>query len=280
MHSHNRTVTLWLEAQACITLCPLYFQSFARSFTTPLATQIQIEQRVLATQIQHPPRYSSHSIQCLKSRRLQSHSQGLCPSSKCCRLASGSNAALSKPWSLLPASDSHLGWMKWWIIISRGPSRWWTRWCKRELQETKKLFRLTSTWASAAHPVAQAELRTDHSVKDLDSEDCPNPAETTKPCLKHLHEIYCLFSMLLWVRAAVASVDVVIIIFNLWSHDTILTVFPQMFFCFLFFIQLTYFMEGVHLCQCVYLCCVPLSWFPLWCICRFSVPFTWYSKGK
>lgn len=60
------------------------------------------------TLIIHLPLYSSHSIQCLKSRRLQSHSQGLCPSSRCCRLASGSNAALSKPWSLLPARDIHL----------------------------------------------------------------------------------------------------------------------------------------------------------------------------
>lgn len=54
------------------------------------------------------PLYSSHSIQCLKSRRLQSHSQGFCPSSKCWRLASGSNAALSNPRSLFPARDSHL----------------------------------------------------------------------------------------------------------------------------------------------------------------------------
>lgn len=54
------------------------------------------------------PLYSSHSIQCLKSRRLQSHSQGFCPSSRCWRLASGSNAALSNPRSLFPARDSRL----------------------------------------------------------------------------------------------------------------------------------------------------------------------------
>lgn len=79
------------------------------------------------------PRYSSHSIQCLKSRRLQSHSQGLCPSSRCCRLASGSNAALSKPCSLFPARDSHL-WNGWnGSHLSRGgqgltleePWLWW-----------------------------------------------------------------------------------------------------------------------------------------------------------
>lgn len=58
--------------------------------------------------VEHLPLYSSHSIQCLKSRRLQSHSQGFCPSSRCWRLASGSNAALSSPRSLFPERDSHL----------------------------------------------------------------------------------------------------------------------------------------------------------------------------
>lgn len=58
--------------------------------------------------VKHLPLYSSHSIQCLKSRRLQSHSQGFCPSSRCWRLASGSKAALSNPRSLFPARDSHL----------------------------------------------------------------------------------------------------------------------------------------------------------------------------
>lgn len=69
---------------------------FIHKFNTTLQTFFNI------------PLYSSHSIQCLNSRRLQSHSQGLCPSSRCCRLARGSNAALSKPRSRLPARDSHL----------------------------------------------------------------------------------------------------------------------------------------------------------------------------
>lgn len=105
--------------------------------------------------VKHLPLYSSHSIQCLKSRRLQSHSQGFCPSSRCWRLASGSKAALSNPRSLFPARDSHL-----WNSQNKGDLAFAQHKIPDALKNQECV--LTSTWGSAAHPGPQEEPTTDH----------------------------------------------------------------------------------------------------------------------